>query len=60
VRCVTEIGKGVDVNGKDATAARAVSDVIRHSSLSFVRLFGKIAHDMFVDVAIGVPPRQLG
>ncbi|HTO63091.1 MAG TPA: Lin0512 family protein [Bradyrhizobium sp.] len=57
VRCITEMGMGVDVHGKDATKAakRAVSDAIRHSSLSFVRLFGKTPHDMFVDVTIGVP-----
>ena len=56
-RCITEMGMGVDVHGKDATKAakRAVSDAIRHSSLSFVRLFGKTPHDMFVDVTIGVP-----
>src|ERR1700753_4174608 len=55
-RCVTEMGMGVDVHGKDATKAakRAVSDAIRHSSLSFVRLFGKTPHDMLVDVMIGV------
>ena len=57
VRCITEMGMGVDVHGKDATKAarRAVSDAIRHSSLSFVRLFGKTPDDMFVDVVIGVP-----
>ena len=57
VRCVTEMGMGVDVHGRDATKAakRAVSDAIRHSSLGFVRLFGKTPHDMFVDVTIGVP-----
>jgi len=56
-RCITEMGMGVDVHGKDATKAarRAVSDAIRHSSLSFVRLFGKTPQDMFVDVTIGVP-----
>jgi uncharacterized protein (TIGR02058 family) len=56
-RCITEMGMGVDVHGKDATKAakRAVSDAIRHSSLSFVRLFGKTGHDMLVDVTIGVP-----
>src|SRR5215467_2230361 len=57
VRCVTEMGMGVDVHGRDATKAakRAVSDAIRHSSLGFVRLLGKTPHDMFVDVTIGVP-----
>ena len=56
-RCITEMGMGVDVHGKDATKAakRAVSDAIRHSSLSFSALIGKTAHDMFVDVTIGVP-----
>jgi uncharacterized protein (TIGR02058 family) len=57
VRCITEMGMGVDVHGKDATKAakRAVSDAIRHSSLGFFRFVGKTAHDMFVDVTIGVP-----
>jgi uncharacterized protein (TIGR02058 family) len=57
IRCITEMGMGVDVHGRDATKAakRAVSDAIRHSSLSFLRLVGKTPHDMFVDVTIGVP-----
>ncbi len=57
VRCITEMGMGVDVHGRDATKAarRAVSDAIRHSSLGFFRMLGKTAHDMFVDVTIGVP-----
>jgi uncharacterized protein (TIGR02058 family) len=57
VRCVTEMGMGVDVHGKDATKAakRAVSDAIRHSSLGFFRMLGKTANDMFVDVTIAVP-----
>ena len=42
VRCITEMGMGVDVHGKDATKAarRAVSDAIRHSSLGFFRMGG--------------------
>ncbi len=61
VRCITEMGMGVDVHGRDATKAakRAVSDAIRHSSLGFARLLGKTAHDMFVDVTIGAPIRRL-
>jgi uncharacterized protein (TIGR02058 family) len=57
VRCITEMGMGVDVHGRDATKAakRAVSDAIRHSSVGFFRLVGKTPHDMFVDVTIGVP-----
>jgi uncharacterized protein (TIGR02058 family) len=57
VRCITEMGMGVDVHGKDATKAakRADSDAIRHFSLGFFRMLGKTAKDMFVDVAIGVP-----
>jgi len=57
VRCITEMGMGVDVHGKDATKAakRAVSDAIRHSSLGFFRMIGKTANDMFVDVTIAVP-----
>jgi uncharacterized protein (TIGR02058 family) len=57
VRCITEMGMGVDVHGRDATKAarRAVSDAIRHSSLGFFRMLGKTSSDMFVDVTIGVP-----
>src|SRR6478672_1962304 len=57
VRCITEMGMGVEVHGRDATKAakRAVSDAIRHSSLGFFRMLGKTANDMFVDVTIGVP-----
>jgi uncharacterized protein (TIGR02058 family) len=57
VRCITEMGMGVDVHGRDATKAakRAVSDAIRHSSVGFFRLVGKTPHDMFVDVTVGVP-----
>jgi uncharacterized protein (TIGR02058 family) len=54
VRCITEMGMGVDVHGRDATK-RAVSDAIRHSSLGFFRMLGKTANDMFVDVTIAVP-----
>ena len=57
VRCITEMGMGVDVHGKDATKAakRAVSDAIRHSSLGFFRMLGKTANDMFVEVTVAVP-----
>jgi uncharacterized protein (TIGR02058 family) len=57
VRCVTEMGMGVDVHGLDYTRAaqRAVFDAIHHSSLGFQRLLGKTADDMRVDVTIGVP-----
>ena len=45
VRCITEMGMGVDVHGRDATKAarRAVSDAIRHSSLGFFRMLGRRA-----------------
>src|ERR1043165_3595841 len=57
IRCITKMGMGVDVHGKDATKAakRAVSDAIRHSGLGFFRMLGKTANDMFVDVMIAVP-----
>ena len=57
VRCITEMGMGVDVHGRDATKAarRAVSDAIRHSSLGFFRMLGKTANDMFVEVPVAVP-----
>jgi uncharacterized protein (TIGR02058 family) len=57
VRCITEMGMGVDVRGGDNTKAarRAVSDAIRHSSLGFFRIVGQTAHDLKIDVLIGVP-----
>ena len=57
IRCITEMGMGVDVHGKDSTKAarRAVSDAIRHSSISFFPLVNQTRDDMFVDVTIGVP-----
>jgi uncharacterized protein (TIGR02058 family) len=60
VRCVTEMGMGVDVHGLDYTTAakRAVFDALHHSSLGFPRLVGKTADDMRVDVTIGVPKPQ--
>src|ERR1043166_5456869 len=62
IRCITEMGMGVDVHGRDATkAARgAVSDAIRHSSLGFFRMVGKTSNDMFVDVTIGFPDPGAG
>jgi len=62
VRCVTEMGMGVDVHGLDYTLAarRAVFDAIHHSSLGFARLVGATADDMLVHVTIGVPrPEQV-
>ena len=55
VRCVTEMGMGVDVHGLDFTkaATRAVFDAIHHSSLGFQRMLGKTADDMTVQVTIG-------
>jgi uncharacterized protein (TIGR02058 family) len=57
VRCVTEMGMGVDVHGLDYTTAakRALFDALHHSSLGFPRLVGKTADDLRVDVTIGVP-----
>lgn len=57
VRCVTEMGMGVDVHGLDYTLAakRAVFDAIHHSSLGFARLVGATADDMMIHVLIGVP-----
>jgi len=45
VRCITEMGMGVDVHGLDYTlvAKRAVFDAIHHSSLGFARLVGATA-----------------
>jgi uncharacterized protein (TIGR02058 family) len=57
VRCLTEMGMGVDVHGRDYTKAarRAVSDAIRHSSVSFFRLLGRSVDEMHVAVTIGIP-----
>jgi len=57
VRCVTEMGMGVDVHGLDYTTAakRAVFDALHHSSLGFQRLLGKTPDDFWVEVTIGVP-----
>ncbi len=57
VRCIMEMGMGVDVHGRDYTSAakRAVFDAIHHSSLGFQRLIGKSADEMRVDITIGVP-----
>ena len=51
------MGMGVDVHGGDSTKAarRAVSDAIRHSSISFFPLVGQTRDDMFVDVTVAVP-----
>ena len=56
-RCVTEMGMGVDVHGRDYTTAacRAVSDAIRHSSLSLFGAVGKTRDDMKIHVLIGAP-----
>ncbi len=56
IRCITEMGLGVDVHGLDYTkaATRAVFDAIHHSSLGFQRMLGKTADEMTVDVTIGV------
>jgi len=57
VRCLTEMGMGVDVHGRDYTLAakRAVSDAIRHSSISFFRLLDRSVDEMHVLVNIGIP-----
>ena len=57
VRCLMELGMGVDLHGRDYTSAakRAVFDALHHSSLGFQRLLGKTADDMHVDITIGVP-----
>ena len=56
-RMVTEMGMGTDVHGRDYTQAaeRAVFDAIHHSSLHFFRSLDKTAHDMEIDLTIGVP-----
>jgi uncharacterized protein (TIGR02058 family) len=56
VRWITEIGMGVDVHGRDYNnaAKRAVSDALRHSSLSFFEAAGKSHRDMHIEVRIAV------
>ncbi len=56
-RCLLELGTGVDLHGKDPTKAarRAVSDALRHSSISFPRVFGHSTATMYVEVNISVP-----
>lgn len=56
------MGMGVDVHGGDYTKAaeRAVSDALRHSSLSFFAAAGKKREDMQIEVRIGVAePSQI-
>jgi uncharacterized protein (TIGR02058 family) len=57
VRCITEIGMGVDVHGFDyaLAAKRAVFDAMHHSSLGGARLVGATADDMTVHETIGAP-----
>lgn len=56
-RCVTEMGMGVDVHGRNYTkaACRAVSDAIRHSSLHLFGAVGKTRDEMQIKVVIGIP-----
>tara|TARA_B100002052_G_scaffold276557_1_gene281336 strand:+ start:241 stop:576 length:336 start_codon:yes stop_codon:yes gene_type:complete len=56
-RYVTEMGMGTDVHGRDYTLAaeRAVFDAIHHSSLHFFAPLKKTAHDMYIDLLIGIP-----
>ena len=52
VRCIMEMGMGVDVHGRNYTAAatRAVFDAIHPSSLGFQSLLGQTAAEMQVEV----------
>ncbi len=54
---VLEFGMGVDLHGLDSTkaACRAVSDAIRHSSLSFFQEVRDGGGKMLVDVTVAVP-----
>jgi uncharacterized protein (TIGR02058 family) len=54
---VYEFGMGVDVHGDDATkaACRAVSDAIRHSSLSFFGDLRDRGGKMLVNATVAVP-----
>lgn len=52
---ILELGMGADVHGKDLTKAalRAISDAIRHSSLTLFHAY-KHPSEMVVEVTIGV------
>lgn len=56
---ILELGMGADVHGHDYTKAalRAVSDAIRHSSLSVFQSHGHPS-EMLVEVTIGVQEPQ--
>ena len=53
---ILELGMGADVHGHDYTKAslRAVSDAIRHSSLTLFAAIGRHPGEMRVEVTIGV------
>lgn len=53
---ILEMGMGADVHGRDMTKAalRAISDAIRHSSLTVFHAY-KHPSEMRVEVTIGVP-----
>lgn len=55
------MGMGADLHGGDYTKAarRAVSDALRHSSLSFFGPAGKEPGEMFVEVLIGAAKPDL-
>ena len=59
-RCLLELGSGVDLHGKNSTKAarRAVFDALRHSSVSFPRVFGYETQMMSVEVNIAVPNHE--
>lgn len=52
---ILELGMGADVHGHDYTkaAVRAISDAIRHSSLTVFHFY-KHPSEMMIDVTIGV------
>ena len=56
MRCLMEIGMGVDLSGRDYTKAarRAVQDAVGRNGLSFVRSVGKGPDSMHVDVTVAV------
>ena len=55
------MGLGVDVHGSDYTKAskRAISDALRHSSLSFFQATDKSVDQMHVQVIIGAAQPDL-
>lgn len=58
---ILELGMGADVHGHDYTKAslRAISDAIRHSSLTLFAALNRHPNEMTLEVTIAVPRPDL-